>query len=107
MLGVLVTDVIENEEFRFRAEIRGIRVSQCLHKGFRLLRNVARITGVGAIVNRIFDITGKDEGRRFEERINEGRRRVRNDQHVGLIDRLPASNAGAVETEPLDKGVLL
>src|SRR5206468_3567810 len=43
------------------------------------------------------------KGRDFETRIDEGTRRVREQQHVALVDRLEPANRGAVEPDPLGK----
>src|SRR5256885_11697804 len=69
----------------------------------RFLRHVARIARVALARHRVGHVTRERKGRDFETRIDEGTRRVREQQHVALVDRLKPANRGAVEPDPLGK----
>ena len=43
-----------------------------------------------------------DQGRRFGKRVEEGRGRIRHDQHVAFLDLLEAADRGAVEADAID-----
>src|SRR5256885_10440185 len=54
----------------------------------RFLRHVARVARVALARHRVGHVTRERKGRDFETRIDEGTRRVREQQHVALVDRL-------------------
>ena len=72
-----------------------------------LLRDPARIALVILARDRIAHVADHHERRRLHERIHERRRRVRNQQHIALIDRRPAANAGAIDTETIGERALV
>ena len=56
---------------------------------------------------RIDDVAGHHQRARFAERIDEGRGRVGDQQHVAFIDRGPAADAGSVDAEAFFKRVFV
>ncbi|ABA50095.1 hypothetical protein BURPS1710b_2769 [Burkholderia pseudomallei 1710b] len=88
---------VENEEFRLRTEVRGVADARALQVGLGALRERARIALVALAVRRLDDIAGQHEGRLFVERVDEGRVRIRHEQHVRRLDALPARDRRAVE----------
>ena len=73
---------------------------------FGLLGDAARIAVVGLAGGRLEHVADQDERRLGEERIDAGDRRIRHQVHVGLVDRLPAGDRGAVEHLAFGEGVL-
>ena len=59
--------------------------------------DAARIARVRLHRRRVEDVAGQHQRRIGGERIQEGGRRIGQQHHVGLVDALPAGDAGAVE----------
>ena len=47
----------------------------------------------------------KTNVRRFRERVQKSRSRVRNDQHVAFLNFLKAANGGAIKTDALGQAI--
>ena len=90
-------DAVEDEEFRFRAEEGLVGDAAGLEVGLGALGDAARVAGVGLHGRRVEDVAGQDQGRVGGERVEEGGRRVGQQDHVGFVDALPAADRGAVE----------
>jgi hypothetical protein len=75
-------DRVENEEFRFRTEVGGVAEARVLQVRFSALRERARVALVALAVSRFDDVAGQHESRFFVERVDEGRVRVRDQQHI-------------------------
>ena len=100
VLGVLVlveADVVEDEELGFRPEIGGVRDAEALYIVLRLAGDVSRIPRIVLARDRVADVAEYGEGLRSQEGIQEGGPGDRLDEHVGLVDRLPSTDAGTVE----------
>ena len=65
--------------------------------GDRLAGDVARVARVGLAGDRVVDEEVHDQGLGDAERVEVRRRRVREQRHVRLVDRLEAADRGAVE----------
>ena len=107
VLVLVVADVVENEEFALGAEIRDFCQARLLQVGLGLAGDIARVAGIVLAGDRIADIADHHEGLRLQEGIDEGRVGHGLDEHVALVDRLPAPDARAVEAEALLEGVLV
>ena len=67
----------------------------------RLAGDVARVADVVLPRDRVLHVADHAQRRDLRERIEERRLGLRHQQHVALVDRLPAADAGAVEAEAL------
>ncbi len=102
VLVLIEADAVEDEEFRLRSEMSDVGDAGRLHVGFRFAGNVARILGIVFARDRILDVAGHRQ-RMQHERVNDGRFRLRHDEHVAFVDRLPTPHRRAVEAETLFK----
>ena len=84
---------------RVRGRRGGVGDAGVLHVVDGLAGDVPRIARVVFLGQRILDVADHRQGRVLAERVEERGVRHGHDEHVGLVDRLPAANAGAVETE--------
>ncbi len=103
VLGLIIADVVEDEEFQLRAEIGGVGDAGLLHEVDGLAGHVARVARVVFLGKRVLDVADHRQGRVLAERIDERRLRNRHDEHVRLIDGLPAADAGAVKAQAFFK----
>ena len=87
-----VAHVVEYEELRLRAEIAGIGAADALQINLGLLGDVASVAAIGLTGHRVPDVADQDQRRCGGKRIEEGRRRIRNDQHVAFLDLLEAAD---------------
>jgi hypothetical protein len=92
---------VENEKLGFRPKIGDIAYPRSLEVILGLLGDVARIPRVKLARDGIDDVADHGERRPAREGVLDGRLRVRDHHHVARVDRLPASYAGAVESQPL------
>ena len=100
-------DVVKNEELRLRPQIRRVGNARALQIVRRLTGHVPRIARIVFPRDRILDVADDRQRRDRGERIDERRVRLRHDQHVALVDRLPAADARAVEPQPVLEHVLV
>jgi hypothetical protein len=91
------THAVEDEEFGFRAEVGGIAQAGGLQVGFSALGDGARIAVVALAVGRLDHVTLHEESGLFHERVDVGGVGVRDQQHVGGFDTLPAGDRRTVE----------
>ncbi len=103
----VVADVVEHEELRLRAEVRGVSKSGRLQVCFRLVRDRARAARVLFLGDRVDDVPHHDERRMLEERVHHRSARGRNHQHVGSVDGLPTTDRGSVKTEAVLEDVFV
>src|SRR6185369_3315670 len=96
---------VEDEELRFGSEVARVCQTGALQVRLRLLGDVSRITRVTLASQRILDVAQQRERGKTRERLEHRAARIRNQQHVALIDGLKAANRGAVETEAFLEGV--
>ncbi len=98
-------DVIEDIEFRFGPEIRGVGDAAGLQVGLGLDRDLPRVAGVHLAGHGVFDVADEHQRRRHRKGVHEGGVRVGHQQHVAFLDLLEATDAGSVEAEALFEGV--
>jgi hypothetical protein len=102
-----VTHVVEDEEFVFGAPQRGIGDAGRLQVGLGALRERARVALIALHRRRLDDVATQVQRRLLEERIDDGGARIRHEDHVGLLDALPAGDRRAVEAlAVLEEGVV-
>src|ERR1051325_8180014 len=104
ILILIKTDAVEDKELKFGSEKSCIGDAGRLHVVDRLARDEARVPAIILPRERILDAANEDERRFLEERIDECGLGLRDDEHVGFVDRLPAANAGTIEAEAVLKG---
>ena len=92
-------DVVEDEELGFGADEAGVGDAGALQVVDRLAGDVARIARVILARDRVLHVADHAERGDLGERIDERRVGLRQEEHVALVDRLPAADAGAVEAE--------
>ena len=108
VVGVCVpADVVEHEELGFRAEEGGVAHAGGFQEVLGLLRHHPRVAVVGGVVVRVENVAHDGERRVLEERVDARRGRVRHQKHVGLVDRLPARDRGAVEHRAVNEQILV
>ena len=95
------TNLVEDEELRFRTKIHGITQADLLDVRLGFLGDIARIAAVGLVGDGVDNVTDEGEGRLLEERVDARRAGVRNKDHVGLVDGLPATDGASVEAKSL------
>ena len=98
LLG-LEAHVVEDVELGLGGEVRRVADAGGGEVGHRLAGDVARVAGVGLAGERVVDEEVHDQRLRGAERVDVGRGRVREQRHVGLVDRLEATDRGAVEVQ--------
>ena len=96
LLG-LEAHVVEDVELGLGAEVGGVGDAGRLEVGLGLGRDVARVAAVGLAGERVDDREVHDERLLGPERVEVGARRVGDELHVGLVDRLEAADRRAVE----------
>ena len=84
--------IIENEKLGFGAEIGGITEAGFLEVVFRRFCDGARVTVVRFFRCGIIDIAKNLDGLLRRKRVITDLMRVRHDDHVGLVNGLPAAN---------------
>ena len=99
--------VVEEEELGLGTAVEGVADAGLLQEGLGLLRGAARIAVVGLVGVGLEHRAVQAEGLLGEERVDVGRGRVGHQLHVGLLDRLPAGDRGAVEHHALVEEVLV
>ena len=107
--GVVVlveADRVEEEELELGTDEDGVRDARLLDVRFGLLGDVARVTRVPLAGRGILHVADQHQRRHGGERIHLRRRRVGDQQHVGLVDRLESADRRAVEPEAILEDVL-
>src|SRR6266851_2226822 len=87
-----VAHIVEYEELRLRAKIARIGAAGALEVGLGLLGDIAGVAAIRLTGQWIPDVANQDQRRCGGVRIGEGRRRIRDDQHVAFLDLLEAAD---------------
>src|SRR5207249_10730903 len=103
-LGV-ESHVVEDEEFRFRAEDGAVGDASGPEIFFAALGDAAGVAVVGFLGAGLGDGSGEREGGFGHERIDEGALGVGHGEYVGGLDGFPAADARAVEAQAVAEGV--
>ena len=106
-VAVLEADVVEHEELGLGADEDGVADAGRLEIGLGALGGRARVAAVELAGRRLDDVAEQDHHRRRAERIDIDGVEVRLQDHVALVDRLPAGDRGAVEHEAVGQLVLV
>src|SRR5260370_4656768 len=96
----------EEIELSFWAPVADVGDARPLQVVLRFLRDEARVAAVWLAGDRVDDVTDQEQRLVRQYRIDGRGVRVRDEQHVALIDRLEAADAGPVESEAARKAVL-
>src|SRR5690606_26559814 len=106
-IAVLEADVVEHEELGLGADVDRVADAGRLEIGLGALRGGARVTPVELADRRLDDVAVDDHHRRGAEGIDPHCVEVRLEDHVGLVDRLPAGDRRAVEHQAFLERVLV
>ncbi len=98
---------VEDVELRLGSEIRRRGDATLLQKRFRFAGYIPRIAGVGLAGDGIDDVAGERERRDLQARIDESARRIRQQQHVALVDCLKAADRRAVKSQAVGERIFL
>ena len=91
--GLLVADVVEEEELELRADERLVGDPGGLHVLLGLDGDVARVTRVAVARDGVDDVADQREGGLGRDRVDDGALDVGHEQHVGLVDLLEPAQA--------------
>ena len=105
VLGLLEVDVVEDEELRLGSPIGDVGDAGLAQVAFGLEGDVARVAAVGLVGQRIKHIAGQAQGRHDAHRVDNGRPRIGEEQHIALVDGLEAADARAIEADALGENV--
>ena len=98
-------DVVEHEEFVFRAEVGGVTHAGGGEIGLSALGDRAGIPVVRLHGGGLDDVATQVQRGVVAERVDDGRVVIGHQNHVGLVDRLPTGDGGAVEHEAVSESV--
>ena len=93
----LPVHLIEDEELGLRTKEGGVAHAGGLQVGLGALGDGARVAVIALHGGRLDDIAAQHQGRVFGEGVQEGGAILGPQDHVGLIDPLPARHGGAIE----------
>ena len=96
-------NIVEDEEFGFRTENRGIGDAGALQIFLGALSQAARVAGVGFLGAGFGDGAGEGESGNFAEGIDESGVGIGHGEHVRGLDAFPAADGGAVKAESFGK----
>ena len=92
-----VADAVEDEELVLGAPHRGVGDARGLEVGLGALGERARVALIALHVRGLDDVATQVERGLLEERVDDRGGRIRHQDHVGLLDALPAGDRRAVE----------
>ena len=104
---LIETHVVEDEKLDLGAEIRRVGDAQRSQELLSSPRHRARVTRERVPSARVDDIAEDGQGRIVEERVLEDGRRVRDQQHVALVDPCEALHRRPVERHPVTEEGLI
>ncbi len=107
VLVLIEANIVEDEELGLGSKVGGIGNTAVFELQFRLLGDPARIAVVVLARNGVDDVAEHDQCPGLRERIHEGSGGIGNDEHVALVNRRPAADAGAVDSEAIFKRALI
>ena len=92
-----IANVVKNEKLVLRAEERLVGDPGGLEVSLGALGCHPRTTAIALHCGGLIDVTPDDDRRVFHERIEDSRRSVGHEHHVGFLDALPTGNRGTVK----------
>ena len=98
--------IVEHEEFGFRADIDGVAHAAVFHEGFGALGGGTRIACIKLAARRLHDVAEQDHHGRGGEGIHIDRVQIGTQDHVALVDRLPALDGAAIEHQAVFEFIL-
>ncbi len=102
-----ILHAIEDEELRLRPEICRVADAGRPQVRLRLLRRGSRIARIGLAGRGLDNVAEYDQARLRGERVHHRRLGVQPQDHVALVDRLPAGDRRAIEHDAVAERVLL
>src|SRR6516165_6464544 len=105
IVALVEAHIVEYVELDFRTPIADIGDAGGFQKGFCLLRHKARIARVRLTGHWIAHVTSETDGRHIGKRIEKRRFRIRDQQHVRLVDGLESADARSVEADTVLENV--
>ncbi len=105
--GLVELHVVENKEFGFRAPVGDVGDAGGLQVIFGFLRHIPGVAGVGFTGDGIDRVTGQDQSGCLKEGIDESGIRIRNQEHIGLVNGLEPADGGTIKTLPILENVLV
>src|SRR5260370_13552727 len=96
----------EEIELSFWAPVADVGDARPLQVVLRFLRDEARVAAVWLARDRVDDVTDQEQRLVRQYRIDGRGVRVRDEEHVALVDRLEAADAGPVESKAAREAVL-
>src|SRR5207248_11645733 len=84
---------VEDVELALRTPEAGVRDPGGGKERLRFLGDIARVTLVRLTGNGIDDVASHAQGRDAQDRVDDGRRGIGDQQHTALVDVLEAANA--------------
>ena len=105
IVGLIKSNVIEDIELDFGTPVAGVGDAGRLEVLLRFLSDKPRIAAVGISGKRVANIANQAHRRQFGKRIEHHGIRIREKQHVALVNRLKATNARTVEADSIFKQV--
>src|SRR5208337_32334 len=97
--GLIEADIVEDEKFLLRAVEALVGETGRLQEGLRLLSDVAGITGIGLLRDRVVDVAKDAQGGHGTDRIDHRTRRIGQQDHIRFINLLKAPDRRAVEAD--------
>ena len=98
---------VEDEELGFGADVDGVADAAAFHICLGLLRGTARVAGIALAGGRLDNVADDDRLRLGRERIHHDGLGIQHQDHVGLVDRLPAGDGRTVEHDAVAEHVLI
>jgi len=105
MLILVTLNDVEDEELSLGAEEGRVGDPRRLQIRIGALGNCAWVTAIVFARDRVDNIADQRECGHLGEWIHDRRRWIRHDEHVGLVDRLSATDTGPVKTETICEAV--
>ena len=99
-------DVVEDEELQLGGEFAGIGQAGALHVADGFAGDVAGVSGVILLCDRVLDIADHRQGRPGRERVDQGGLGLGDHEQIGFIDGPPADDARPVEADAFLEGLL-
>jgi hypothetical protein len=97
----VVVHLVEDEELALGAEVRGVGDPARAQVRLRAPRDPARVLRIGRARDRVGDLADEGQRGRLGRGIEDRRGRIGHEEHVGVLNRLPAADRGAVEAQAL------
>ena len=105
VVGLVEADAVQDIELGFRPEVGAFGHAAGFQVRLGLVRHVSRVPRIVFAGDGIADVANEAERWSAGEGVDEGCAGIGKQQHVALVDRLKAANAGAVKSHAFGEGV--